>query len=147
MVEETNPNSQLSPEELDQLAGALGYGASIPDQKQNVHTFLHNVATADDTTKLGFLNEDEIGAPKNPVRTFKNMALISKSIMDNMDLQDYFIAKSEILTSTSLSREGFLTKLAVVTKREIADVTKSGKKKSNSSWFKKKDDTGASPEQ
>lgn len=139
-------NSKLSPAEMEELAGALGYGASVPDQKQNVHTFLHNVATADDTTKLGFLTPEEIGLPKNPVRTFKNMALVSSSIMDNKDLQEYFLAKSEILTSTSLSREGFLTKLAVVTRRELADVTKS--RKQNKGWFGKKDKAeGESPEQ
>ena len=143
MAEEDN--SKLSPAEMEELAGALGYAGAVQDQKQNVHTFLHNVATADDTTKLGFLTPEEIGQPKNPVRTFKNMALVSSSIMDNKDLQDYFLAKSEILTSTSLSREGFLTKLAVVTRRELADVTKS--KKENKSWFKKKDSGGESPEQ
>ena len=128
----------LNPAEMEQLASALGYGAAVPEGKQNVHTFLHNVATADDTTKLGFLKEEEIGLPKHPVRTYKTMGLIANSVMKNEELAQYFLAKSEILTSSSLARDGFLTKLAVVQRRELADVTKPHRKPS-SSWFKKKD--------
>ena len=128
----------LSNTEMEQLASALGYGASSPEGKHNVHTFLHNIATAKDTTKIGFLKEEEIGLPKNPVRTYKTLASIAGSIMDNEDLANYFNNKSEILTSTSLSREGFLDKLAVVQRRELADVT-SKPRKENKGWFKPKD--------
>jgi len=44
---------------------------------------------------------------------------------------------AEIQTATSLSKEGFLMKLSVTSKKEMADVTPKTKKK-NSGWFKKK---------
>ena len=48
--------------------------------------------------------------------------------------------QSEILTSTSLSKEAKLLELAVVSRREVADVTKKPRKE-NSSWFKRKKQT------
>lgn len=128
----------ITKEEADALKEALGFGASMPEEKHNVHTFLHNVATADDTTKTGFLKDEEVGTPRFPTRTYKELALISDKIVANDFLKEYYLNKSEILTSTSLSRQGFLTKLAVVTKRVIEDATKP--RKENKGWFKKKNE-------
>ena len=143
----TEENTQLSAEEQDALKQALGFGAPMPEEKHNVHQFLHNVAIAEDTTKLGYLKDEEIGVPKLPVRAFKDMALIADRIMGNDFLREYYLNKSENITSTSLSRDGFLVKLAVVQKRVIEDATK--KRKENKSWFKRKessDDTDQSLE-
>jgi len=140
MSEETN--EQLSSEELGQLAKYLSQSdsAPMPDQKHNVHEFLHSVATETDTTKVGFLKEEELGNPKHPVRGFKEFALISKSIIGNDYFKDYFTAESEIVTASSLSREGFLVKQATTTTKQLADITKKAKTQ-NKSWFKKKDDS------
>src|SRR4030042_1767437 len=128
----------LSEVEKEEVRDILGYGSNIPDPKQNVHTFLFNVATADDTTKLGYLTEAELGNMLNPVRAFKHLAQFSKDIMANDNLSKYFLANSEIATSTSLSKHGFLVDRAVLQKRELKDST--GKpRKENSSWFKSKD--------
>ena len=134
MTEET-----LSEAEKSELKDILGYGGSVPDSKQNVHTFLHNVATAEDTTKLGFLNENEIGMMSNPIRSYKHLAQFAKDIMHKEGLSTFFSANSEIVTSTSLSRGGFLVDRAVVQKRELKDTTAT--KKENKSWFKSKDKT------
>lgn len=128
--------SELSPAEKEEMAGLLGYGGSTPEGKHNVHTFLHNVATADDTTKLGNLREEEIGVLENPIRSFKFLGLFADKIMRKEGLRDFFNARSEIGTSTSLSRGGFLTKLAVVTRKELSDVTPK-ERKENKSWFKR----------
>lgn len=128
---------QLTESEKAEIKDILGYGSNIPDAKQNVHTFLHNVATADDTTKLGYLKEEEIGNMSNPTRSYKHLALFSKDIMKKEGLKDFFLANSEIITSTSLSRGGFLVDRAVVQKRELKDTTKPMKE--NKSWFKSKD--------
>jgi hypothetical protein len=128
----------LTESERAEIKDILGYGSNIPDSKQNVHTFLHNVATAKDTTKLGFLKEEEIGSMPNPTRSYKHLALFSGDIMKKEGLRDFFIANSEIITSTSLSRDGFLVDRAVVQKRELKDTT-SKPRKQNSSWFKGKD--------
>lgn len=93
-------------------------------EKKNTHTFLHNVATAKDTTKLGYLNEEEIGDPSHPIRTYKNLALIADKIMDNSYFKDFFEGQSEIVTSTSLSRKGKLIELAISQRRQLEDITK-----------------------
>ena len=46
---------------------------------------------------------------------------------------------AEITTATSLSKEGFLLRLSVTQKKELADVT--AKPKKNKGWFRKKDST------
>lgn len=130
---------QLKPEEIEELQTYLG-GAPMPEEKYNHHAFLHKVATAKDTTKLGYLKDEELGVPKHPVRTMKNLALISDKILDNPYYQEFFEAESEIVTATSLSREGKLLELSVTDKREVRDTTK--KPVENKGWFKKKDKEG-----
>lgn len=137
-------NEELTDTEKEELKDILGYGGVADNSRQTVHSFLHNVATAKDTTKLGNLREEEIGLLSNPVRSFKHLALFSDSIMKNPELANFFNSSSEIGTATSLSRDGFLTKLAVVNRKEIADVTKP--RKENKGWFSKKDDSKDSGE-
>lgn len=140
-------SEDLSDADREELAKYLGYGSSAPETKHSVHAFLHNVATADDTTKLGFLKEEEIGMPRHPIRTYKLMGMFAEKVMGNNFLKEYFNAKSEIVTSTSLSREAKLLTLAVIQKREIADVTKQPRK-ANAGWFgsKKRKEEGESVE-
>jgi hypothetical protein len=130
---------ELTEAERAEIKDILGYGSIVPESKQNVHTFLHNVATAEDTTKLGNLKEEEIGSLSNPIRSYKHLALFARGIMKKEELANFFNSNSEIVTSTSLSREGFLVDRAVVQKRELRDTTKRNRVQ-NKSWFKKKDD-------
>lgn len=139
MGEETQQLSEEDKKILEELTSG-GYGSNIPDGKHNVHTFLHNVVIAEDTTKLGVLTEDELGKPDNPIRALKFMRRFSNDIMNHKKLGAFFGGQSEDITSTSLSRQGTLVKLAVTQKREMADTTKappSAKQKSN--WFGSKD--------
>ncbi|KKN56544.1 hypothetical protein LCGC14_0571220 [marine sediment metagenome] len=128
----------MSVEEAERLLGeSFGGIAPVPDEKHNVHTFLHSVATSDDTTKTGYLSEEEVGIAKLPVRTYKELSLFCKEI-GNMDyMSDYFNKKAEILTATSLSKGGFLTQLAVMMRRESTNLLKAPMKE-NKGWFKKK---------
>lgn len=129
---------QVTEEEKEILSKYLeGFGAQIPEEKYNVHTFLNKVATSDDTTKTGFLTIDELGNSEFPVRSYKSFALWSDKVIKSDYLRDYFNAESEIETSSSLSREGFLIKMAVTQKKELADTTK--KPRVNTGWFKKKE--------
>lgn len=131
-------DEELSDSEKQEIKDLLGYGSQLPEGKQNVHTFLFNVATAEDTTKLGFLKDEEVGSLGNPVRSFKHLASFSGRIMGKPDLEKYFLGNSEIITSTSLSRQGFLVDRAVIQKRELKDTT-SKPRKENPGWFKGKD--------
>lgn len=126
----------LTPAEKEELKDLIGYGSNVPESKQNVHTFLHNVATAEDTTKLGFLNENEIGMMPNPIRSYKHLGQFAGDIMKKDGLRKFFNANSEIVTGTSLSRGGFLVDRAVVQKRELKDTTMKPRKE-NSGWFGK----------
>jgi len=136
----------LSDAEKAEVRDILGYGGSLPDGKQNVHTFLFSVATAEDTTRLGYLKEEEIGTMSNPVRAFKHLSLFAKDIMKKEGLSEYFNKNSEIATSTSLSRDGFLIDKAVTQRRILSDGDKKPRKE-NKSWFKKKGGGEVSPDE
>jgi len=126
---------EMSTEEAEEYLKTLGV-APVPDEKHSVFSFLHKVAIADDTTKLGNLKEEEVGFPKLPLRTLKELALFCREIADMDYFSDYFDKKAEILTSTSLSKEALLLKLAVVTRREQSNILAAPKE--NKGWFKKK---------
>lgn len=108
---------------------------NFAEGKANMHSFMTNVVKTDDTIKTGFLSTDELGLSKLPVRTYKELALFSKDIAQQTEWANYFDQLSEIQTSSSLSKEGFLMKLAVTIKKELADITPE-KKKENKGWFK-----------
>ena len=131
-------SEELTEDEKQEFRDLIGYGANTGDTKHNVHTFLHNVVTAKDTTKLGVLDTTELGNMSNPVRSWKFLSSFAKEIMKKDNLGNFFNMQSEIGTSTSLSKNGTLVKLAVIQHRKIEDVTK--ERKENKSWFKSKDD-------
>jgi len=108
--------------------------------KANMHSFFTNVVKSSNTIKTGNLTMDELGVSELPVRTYKELELFCTNIANEKEWGEYFQKMSEIQTSSSLSKEGFLMKLAVTLKKELADVTPS--KKKNKGWFKKKEDTG-----
>jgi len=130
-------SEEITPEEKEALKEYFGFGAPIPEEKHNVHSFLNRVATSTDTTKTGNLSIEELGLPRINLRTYKDMALISKYIIGNDYLSEYYAAKGENITSTSLSKDAKLINLAVIQKRQIEDVTKPAKE--NKGWFKSKD--------
>ena len=135
MTEETQPE-EMSVEEIEKQISQIVGTAPVADEKQNVHSFLFNVARASDTTKLGYLSIEEVGLPKLPIRTYKELALFCKDV-GNMDyFNNYFLAKAEIMTSTSLSKDAKLISLAVMHRKEIADVTKP--RVENKGWFRRK---------
>lgn len=107
------------------------------ESKSNVHTFFTNVIKAKDTTKTGYLTPEELGLPKIPVRTYKELELFSRDVYNDEKWGDYFKKLAEITTSTSLSKEAILIKLAVTQKKELADVSPN-RKAENKGWFKSK---------
>jgi|SRR3990167_1435735 len=133
---------ELTAAEKEQMKELMGYSTSGAEGKHNIHSFLNNVAIAEDTTKTGFLTDIEIGKLDNPIRSYKFLALFADKMMGKDGLKQFFLQQSEIGTATSLSRDAILLKLAVTQKRELADVTTKPKKE-NSSWFKSKKDKNA----
>ncbi len=127
---------EMTQEQAEEYLKSLG-GAPAPEEKHGVHSFLYKVVVSDDTTKLGNLKEEEVGVPKLPLRTYKELALFCREVADMDYYANYFDKKAEILTSTSLSKEAMLIKLAVVQRRETTNILKAPPKE-NKSWFKKK---------
>jgi hypothetical protein len=128
----------LTPQEEAELAQYLTGSTPVPEEKHNIHKFLHDVSISDDTTKTGFLSEDELGTPEFPVRSSKNLALFCNKIADMPYFSEYFLAEAEIVTATSLSKKGKLLDTAVVSRRQLEDVTKP-KKRKGGLFGKKKD--------
>jgi len=110
------------------------------DSKTTIQKFFSDVIKTADTTKTGNLTQDELGTPKLPLRTYKELALFSKDVYGDSEWENFFNSMSEIQTSTSLSKDAILLKLVVTQKKELADLSPSAKAqpKENKGWFKKK---------
>jgi len=100
-------------------------------EKESIHGVFNNIIKSKDTTKTGNLSIDELGNPKLPVRTYKELALFCEDIYTDKDWSRYFSAMSEIVTSTSLSKEALLLRLLVTQKKELADTSEKTKKEIN----------------
>lgn len=113
--------------------------AVIPqgEEKHNVHKFLSEISRSKDTTKTGNLAELELGTTPYAERTYKRLQLDANVLVNDDIWANYFKDSAEIVTATSLSKGGFLDKLAIMQRRELADV--SPERKENSGWFKKND--------
>ena len=140
MAEISSPQTEesLSDEEaILKIAAAMKDNAPSSEDKQSVHAFLHNVATAEKTTKVGNLRDDkeinELGLPSHNVRGSLEMARISDKIMENPFFKEWFESEAEDTLATSLSREGFLVRQATTVTKNIADVTR--RRKINKGWF------------
>ncbi len=118
------------------------YGEEIVRQssetKNNLHTFLTRVIQDENTTKTGNLSDEELGLSRLPVRSLMELELFCRDICADDGWADYFKKSGEIQKASSLSKDGFLLKLSVTNKKELADVTPERKKK-NKGWFRKGD--------
>jgi hypothetical protein len=123
--------SQLTESEAAEIVRQFGEG------KSNLHSFFTQVIKSKDTIKTGNLTSDELGLPHLPVRTYQELGLFCYDIAGMESFTDYFKGMSEIITSSSLSKDALLLKLSVTIKKELADI--SPEKKTNSGWFRKKD--------
>lgn len=143
MNEEEQIEPQVPQEEYvtdEQIAEALkNYGTPVPEEKQNIHTFLTNVVKAKDTTKTGYLSDVELGVTPYSERTYKTVELYSENANDDL-WANHFKRRAEILTATSLSRNAKLLSLAVLQRRELSDSSADDlNKKPNKGWFKEKE--------
>jgi len=112
---------------------------NFAESKANMHSFFTNVVKASDTTRTGNLNQDELGISNLPVRTLKELGVFCREVANQNEFGKYFDEISEVQTSSSLSKDGFLMKLVVTNKKEMSDMTPP--RKENKSWFKKNEPT------
>lgn len=115
----------------------LGYGYPKQEEKVNVYSYFKKVLAMKDNLKTANLKEEELGTVVTPVRTNEQIALYCES-MGMKGFADYFKKESQILLASSLSRDGFLDKLAVTQKREMETKTKEPKLIKRG-WFKPKE--------
>jgi len=131
---------ELTPEEAQELQEMLGYPRQ--EEKQNIYAYFKKVLSVEDNSKTAFLTDEELGLVKIPVRTNQEIALYCEvmgmgSVNEKKGFAGYFIKEAQITLATSLSREGFLDKLAVTQKKESEIKTR--KRTVNRGWFKKKE--------
>lgn len=134
-MSEEETNEELSPEEMEALEQLYGYPKE--EEKQSIFAFFKKVITMRDSSRTANLTNDEIGTVRNSVRTFQELALYCKE-MSLTGVSNYFDSKAQIILGTSLSREGFLDRLAVTQKRETESKVRKPMTQ-NKGWFKKKE--------
>jgi len=111
---------------------------NLAENKQSIYAIFAKVINErQKTTKVGNLSVEELGMSKLPLRTYLELGLFCEDIVGDKEFSEYFNKMGAIQTDSSLSKEGFLMKLLVTMKKELADVSpkKEGK---NKGWFKKK---------
>jgi len=110
----------------------------MADSKQSIYAIFAKVINENQkTTKVGNLSVEELGTSKLPLRTYLELGLFCKEIVGDKEFSDYFNQMGAIQTDSSLSKDGFLMKLLVTMKKELADVSPK-KASKNTGWFKKK---------
>lgn len=102
--------------EQEETRNAMGYGYPEQEEKQTLIAFFREIIRKQFNAKTGNLQNDELGMAKIPVRTNMEIASYCNS-MDDPGMATVFLDDAQILLSTSLSREGFLPKLAVTTQK------------------------------
>jgi len=112
---------------------------SFQQKTTNTHTFFTDVIKSKSTTKTGNLDKDELGIPRLTQRGIKELELFCQDTFEDKGWENYFHDLAEIQTSTSLSKDAILIKLAVTSKKELADVTPERKKNKGMFGFGKKD--------
>ncbi len=111
---------------------AEAYGSPEQEEKYNQHTFLSKAVNADDTVRLTYLDEWELGRPMFSVRFLLDMEDIAKYYLDQMasdlsnedkiilnNVADYFRKKIDNITSSGMSKEGFTMNLNVTKKMDV----------------------------
>lgn len=127
---------ELTEEEIEELE-KLGYGFPKPDEKNNIFSFFKRVIATRDTTRVSNLQEEELGHATIPVRTNLQLALYCEQ-MGLGGLGSHFMKESQIISNSSLSRDGFLDKLAVTQKREMDTKTRTATPAQRRNWFQRK---------
>ncbi len=138
LMEEDSEDKALDQMELSREEQEL-YGSSEPEEKQNQHSFIHKTIDSQDTTRMTFLHEWELGRPLFTVRFYGQMELMAhdhlKSIIKDLGLTPndnriarYFFESKLNVTDTGLSNKGFIQNMNVTRKmdavrRRVKDVT------------------------
>lgn len=132
---------EVTDEEIEKLEEDLkkleskdsSYGSPSASQKDNLFRFFRKILTTKDTTRIGNLKPEELGLSKLGVRHYQELANYAE--VEGLDLvKDYFMNRSNIVTSTSMSKKGFWSQLFVTNiKKQETKTLEAAKEKKK--WF------------
>ena len=128
---------ELTEEEMKEMEDVISGSYPKEEEKQNIFTYFKKIIEDKFNVKTANVTDEELGMATIPVRTNLQLSLYCKQ-MGMKGFSDYFLDESQIILGTSLSREGFLNKLAVTQKRESEFKTGTKPHRENKGWFKKK---------
>lgn len=131
-------SEEITSDEEKELLEQMGLGYPKASEKQGIYQYLKKVLSMKDNSKTAFLKDEELGLVKIPVRTNQEIALVCESC-GMKGFATYFRDEAQIVLATSLSRDGFLNKIAVTQKKETE--TRARRKVVNKGWFKKRSET------
>jgi hypothetical protein len=119
MAEETNEEAEI--EKLNQQIAEFEaasqekeeeYGYPISPGKDNQYKFFKHIIDMKDSSKIGNINETELGNLKLSVRHYQDIALYAEA--EKLDkVAKYLRDKAEIILATSTSKKGKLIELFV----------------------------------
>lgn len=92
--------------------------------ENGIDAFFLEIIRTIKTTKVGNLNEDELGKPQIPVRTLLELSKDCALIPSMSSFQKSFEIEAENILATSLSKDGFLIKARITQKKEFLDKPK-----------------------
>jgi|TARA_Y100000310_G_scaffold342241_1_gene444503 hypothetical protein len=134
MTEDTTDIPQEEIQEIEEELDGLdqGYGSPEPPLKDNVYKFFREILEKEDSTRIGNLKTTELGQLPLGVRSYLEIG----GFCDKVGLEKvaaYLKEKAMIVTSTSMSKDGFLAQLFVtqIKKEQKVDKPLEGKKP----WF------------
>jgi hypothetical protein len=94
-----------------------GPGYPSPKPRDSIFTFFKQLLHISDTTRVANINpKNELGMLQFSVRTNQYLALVG-DIFGDRDFSDYWMAQSQIMTSSSMSKQGWLPELVVSQKK------------------------------
>jgi len=93
------------------------YGAVEPEQRFELMKFLTEVRDKEDTTRTTYLTKSELGTPLFSVRFWENLKILA-IMRKRLILARFIQNKIFSITSTGLSREGFLMNTAITKRKE-----------------------------
>ena len=93
------------------------YGSPTPEELNNQWSIIKNAIDKDDALRTTLLLPEELGRPLFSVRFYMDLKYLSEYYNAPI-LSNYFESKVKNITSSGMSREGFIMNLAATRRRE-----------------------------
>lgn len=117
----------------------------LPDkpEKDSFYRFARDMLDKKDSTKIANVQKNELGTPKITLRAYQDLALYAQA--EGLDkVSEYLYNKGEVISKTSMGKEGFWAKLLVTQIKKETKTSESPKKaKRWFSWGRKDDEVEA----